>query len=213
MKAFGIFMMAASTLFMASCGADATNETEEQEEVAVAPITYTLDNEASSLEWKGGMSEEYFHTGSVSFSEGSLTMTDGNVTEGSFTIDMTSIASTDVNLEPGQAEYLNGHLTGTMVDDAHPVNMFFNTPAHPTVKVTLGEYTDGNLSVTLNILGQELTQDVAVTINSDDLSAGISGEFALDFASLGIPGFTPNPETGEGISPSVDFKLDLKLKK
>jgi len=122
---------------------------------------------------------------------------------------MTSID--DTSLEDPKSEYLAGHLMGTMVDEDHPQNMFFNTPEFPTVEVKLGEYKDGNLSTTLMILGSEITQDVPVTISSDENGASINGKFSMNFASLSMPGLAPS-EHGS-ILPDFEFDLNLVLTK
>ena len=209
MKKFGIFFLAAGVLSLAACTESTTDETTVEEEVEV--MKYNLDAENSSLGWAGQMSPEYGHSGTVNFASGSITMENGSLTEGSFVVDMTSID--DTSLDDPKSQYLAGHLTGTMVDEDHAQNMFFNTPDFPTVEVKLGEYKDGNLTTTLMILGSEITQDVAVEMTSDENGASISGKFSMDFASLGIPGFAVNPADGSSISSKIEFDLNLMLMK
>jgi hypothetical protein len=205
MKKFGILFLAAGTL---SHGAW-TSSVEEETEVVVETVTYTLDAENSTLGWAASMSPEYGHQGTVNFTSGSIAMQESELTEGSFVVDMTSIKNTDQ--EGDKAMALEGHLKGTMVDEDHPVNMFFNTPDFPTVEVKLGEYKDGNLSTTLVILGSEITQDVAVVIATDDNGATIKGKFAINFASLNMPGLAPS-EHGS-ILPEFEFDLNMTLTK
>ena len=202
--------MAAIGFLYASCS---TNTSQEETTEAHTPevVVYTLNAESSSLNWKGMMSPEYFHVGTVTLSEGSLTTEDGTIKEGSFTVDMTSIRNTD--LEEPKSGYLEGHLKGTIVDENNPVNSFFNTPEFPTVTVTVGNYEEGNLETTLNILGKELTQSVPVSFKPSEEGAIIEGAFSMDFTSLQIPGLQPNPETGESISPNIEFELKLVLRK
>lgn len=204
MKTFGLFL-AATALFTASCSSPEVVE----EEVVVE--NYSLDKDNSTIKWKGMMSPEYFHTGTVNLSEGSITMTDGELTGGSFVVDMTTITNTDLVEEKGT--YLEGHLMGTMVDEDHPENMFFQVPKYSTVTVTLGEYKDGMLTTTLDILGQKITQDVKVDLKSNENGATIAGNFKYDFTPLNIPGLQANPETGEGISPMIEFDINVALKK
>jgi len=205
MKKIGFLMMAAVALTAVSC-AESTDENEEEVAGKVEAVTYTLDAANSKLMWNNDP-----HSGMVSISEGSIKMDGDKLASGSFKIDMNTITSTD--LEEPKATYLAGHLTGNMPDDEHPVNLAFNTPAFPSVGVTLGNYSDGNLELTLDILGQELKQTVAATISADDKGASIKGAFDLDLSSLGIMLLMPDPETGEGISPSVKFDLHVALTK
>lgn len=203
MKKLGILFLAAGALSLGAC-----TETVEEETI-VEIFTYSLDAENSTIIWGASMSPEYGHKGTVGFKSGSITMENGILTEGSFVVDMTTIKNTDQPEE--KAMNLEGHLKGTIVTEDHPQDGFFNTPEFPTVDVTLGEYKDGNLSVTLTILGTELTQDVAVTISSDENDASIKGVFSIDFGSVGIPGLAPS-EHGS-ISPKFDFDLNIMLTK
>ena len=204
MKKFGILFLAAGALSLGAC-----TQTVEEETVVEA-VTYSLDAENSSLSWKGTMSPKYFHTGTVDFQSGSITMQGDSLTEGSFVVDMSTIKNTDLE-DAGKATYLQGHLTGTIVDEDHPVDMFFNIEKFPTVKVKLGEYKDGKLTTTLMILGSELTQDVAVTLSSDEDGASIKGKFSMDFGALGIPGLAQMEEGS--ISSTIDFDLNVMLTK
>lgn len=205
MKKFGILFLAAGTLSLGAC----TSSVEENEAEVVETVTYTLDAANSTLGWAASMSPEYGHTGTVDFKSGSITMEGEELTGGSFVVDMSTIKNTDQGAEKAAA--LEGHLKGTLVDEDHPQNMFFNTPEHPKVEVKLGEYKDGKLTTTLMVLGSEITQDVPVTITSDENGASIKGKFSMDFSSLGMPGLAPS-EHG-AISPNFEFDLNLVLTK
>lgn len=204
MKKIGILLFASLAIVATSCS------TTETEEVAVETTTYTLDKENSTLGWAANMGPDYGHEGFVEISEGTIEMEGETLKSGTFTIDMNTIKSTD--LEEPKASSLAGHLTGTAPSEKHPVDQFFNTPKYPTVGVTLGEYNNGKLEITLDILGKKLTQEVAVKLKSDENGASIKGDFSLDMNSLEIPGLQPN-EDGSQINPAIDFKLNVALKK
>lgn len=208
MKKASVLFLAMAALAVTSCssGEDATEE-ENQE---VQEVTYSLDAAGSSLNWSAAATDGHGHSGAVSFKEGSLTMKGDEVVGGNFVVDMNSI--TNMDLDENMQAVLEGHLKGTMVDEAHPVNLFFNVPSFPTAEVSLGEFKDGNLDITLSIVGTKLTQSVPVTINGDGSSASISGEFSIDMESTGIMGFQAQ-EDGSQIGPNVDFVLALNLNK
>ncbi|MGB0914496.1 MAG: YceI family protein [Crocinitomicaceae bacterium] len=213
MKRIGTILMASVALLAASCSS--TEETHDHEEAVVESMTYNLNAEETTLLWAANMGPEYGHNGSISITEGTMTMTGDDLESGSFTIDMNSIKNDDL-VEAGEAEkagYLEGHLKGTMVDEKHPADLFFNAPVFPTTKVSLGEYKDGNLNLTISMLGKEFSQDVAVELTHDDNGASISGGFQLDFTSLEVPGLQPNPEDGSQINPVMDFKLNVVMTK
>lgn len=81
--------------------------------VAFSPITdldgfYRIDAKASTIEWVGSKITGKTHSGTVNLSEGGLQLTNGVISGGKFTIDMTSINVTD--LDGGMKGKLEGHL-------------------------------------------------------------------------------------------------------
>lgn len=199
MKKVHFILFAAVGLFISSCSTPETDDDSDE----LAAIIYELNSESSSLQWTGSYGDNS-HTGTVSFSEGSMSLQEGELVGGSFVVDMTTIA------EP-EGQGLVGHLMGLDDNERQKPEDFFNTTKFPTVKVILGDYKDGNLSIKLEILGQSLSTDVAVTVTGDDKGGSIKGAFDVDFGSLGMLGLMPDPETGAGISPIVEFELDLAL--
>lgn len=214
MKKASVFFLAATALFVASCSSS-SEETMDAEggEEKVEAVAYNLDAANTSLTWHGEMNPEYGHNGTVSVTEGSISMIGNALESGSFTIDMNSIVVTDEALDDEKKGYLAAHLKGTAPDEEHPQNMFWNTPDFPSATVTLHSYVDGQLEMTLNVVGKDVKQTVPAKISMDGDKAMINGDFSLDFSSLGAPGFMADPETGEGISPSVDFSLNAVLTK
>ncbi|GAB5416781.1 MAG: hypothetical protein Crog4KO_22700 [Crocinitomicaceae bacterium] len=213
MKKASVFFLAATALFVASCSSsdETTDDNETNEEVE--SVTYTLDPSSTTLTWHGEMNPEYGHDGTVKITEGSVMMMGDALESGSFSIDMNSITVTDEGMDAEKKGYLAAHLKGTAPDEDHPQNMFWNTPDFPAAKVTLNGYVDGQLDMTLNVIGKEVRKTVPATIKVDGDKAMIMGDFSIDFSDLGIPGFMADPETGEGINPSVDFSLNAVLSK
>ena len=89
--------LAAMALAMGSCS-NAT-ETSAADSVAQADstaTTYTVDAASSTLGWFGTHSVGTGdHNGTINIKEGSLSLANGNITAGSFVVDMTSIKCTD----------------------------------------------------------------------------------------------------------------------
>lgn len=195
MKKLNFLFVAAAALSLASCG---TSET------PVEKATYTLDTEVSNLKWKGSKSAEYFHVGSVKFTEGSLEMEGDKVIGGAFTIDMNSIVAEDATLPDAKKEYLAGHLKDTA---------FFFIAEHPNATVTVNGYENGELSSVITVLGQEIKQNIPVKIKNDEKTVSIKGKFDIDFAALKMAGMEPDPETGEKILTVISYELDLTLNK
>ena len=93
-----LFGMAAIALTLGSCGSNAS-EASGADSVASADSsasTYTIDAAASNVVWFGthavGTGD---HNGTINITEGSLSIAGGNITAGSFVIDMASIKCTD----------------------------------------------------------------------------------------------------------------------
>ena len=105
--------------------------------------TVAIDAAASTITWKG-YKVTGSHEGTVKVREGNLKVDHGTLVGGSFTIDMTSLACTD--LEKGQgAEKLVGHL-------ASPD--FFNTKEHTTAKFDITKtvaYADNEYKIVGNL--------------------------------------------------------------
>jgi hypothetical protein len=156
------------------------------------------------------MSPEYGHAGTLNFSEGVLNISGETVVDGQFTVDMTTLKNTDLN--PQKGEVLVGHLTGNLVDENHPADMFFNVVKFPNISVSINGYKNNTLDLTLLILGKELKQSVAATVTTDPNRASITGDFTLDLTSINIPGLQPNPD-GSQISPVIEFEVAISLEK
>jgi hypothetical protein len=205
MRIIGLILMGACVLLTAACST---------EESIADNTTYTLNAEETTLIWSANMGPNYGHTGTISVTEGTMKMNEDVLIEGSFTIDMNSLKNTDL-IEAGEVDkagYLVGHLTGTMVDENHPAELFFNVPVFPTTTVSLGEYKDGKLALTVSTLGKEISQEVPMVITHDEHGATIKGAFALDFTAIEIPGLQPN-EDGSQINPLIDFNLSVVMTK
>ncbi len=210
MKKNAFIAFCAATFLMASCVGEDTTESndesgeKEEQEMTVESVSYTLDKEESSLTWKGTEGEHEFHVGTIDFSEGNLVMQGDAVESGSFVVDMTTIAVTDEGMPDKYKNKLQGHLGA---EDVFNVAQFANTT------VTLGEYKEGMLDVTLSVLGKEVKSSIAVSVNADEQGAKISGPFSIDLSSVGIPLFEPQEEEDESISPVIEFRLNAILTK
>lgn len=197
MKALNILFIAAAAVTITSCGG-------AKEEELVEKSTYMLDMKASSLKWKGSEGPDYFHTGSVKFTSGSIDMEGDKLLGGTFKIDMNTIVAEDATLPEKKKEMLASHLKDTS---------FFFTAKYPDVTVTINGYENGKLSTVINVRGQEIKHDVPVNLKKTGTSVSIKGKFDLDVSSLKMEGFEPDPESGEKIQDAIAFELDITLTK
>lgn len=119
--------------------------------------TYTVNTATSNIVWKGyKVTGE--HTGNVKVKSGSLTLTDGKLTGGSFEIDMNSITDTDMQGE--WADKLVGHLKSPD---------FFGVATYPTSKFVITRAiptdTKGNYKLVGNLTIKSTTKEIRFNAN------------------------------------------------
>ncbi len=195
MKAMNVLAGLSLVVALASCGT-----AEEKAE----KVTFNLDAKASTLGWKGSKSAEYFHTGIVKITKGTIDMEGEEIAGGSFTIDMNTIECVDEMLPDDKKAMLNGHLKDTS---------FFFIAENPEITVTVADYKDGKLNVVINVLGLNIKQAIPVKVTATEKDVRIKGDFGVDVSALKLAGMMPDPTSGEKINSVIDFQLDVLLKK
>jgi polyisoprenoid-binding protein YceI len=188
-----LFVTAAIAVSCGSGSEDAQAEVGQAQEVAAETGTaYAVNSAESIVNWKGEKFNGDFHTGTIKVKDGSLSVEDGNITAGSFTIDMTSIAVTDETPED-KKPYLVAHLAGT-TGEAKDAD-FFNTNKYPTAtfEITKVEALEGVAGKTHKISGnltmlettKEVTFDANVAMTDGKLTAS-TDNFTFDRTLWGI---------------------------
>ena len=131
--------------------------------VAFTPISdsdgfYKIDLTNSGVKWVATKITGSTHQGTVNLSEGGLQLTDGVITGGKFTIDMTSIAVTD--LSGGMKGKLEGHLKNAD---------FFNVEKFKTANIAILSVDGDNVKASLTIKGitNEVTFPVKVVLEDN----------------------------------------------
>jgi polyisoprenoid-binding protein YceI len=180
-----ITSMAAVIAFTVSCKENQNevdaSAAEEEAMASEAAVTYTVDTQASTIDWVGSKPTED-HTGTIALQSGAVQVNGDAVESGEFTVDMGSIRVTD--LEGESATNLKSHLEGTV--DGKETD-FFNTPKYPTAKFVItgleGNMLQGNLTL------KDVTKNVAFPVNvSYDGNKMMlnSEEFTIDRTDWGI---------------------------
>jgi polyisoprenoid-binding protein YceI len=165
---FKIFAVVALITF-SSCNDKAKEATTtEAEEAAVAEVTadtFKADTEKSTIVWKG-FKPTGSHEGTIAVSNGMVNVSHGAISSGNFTIDMASIAVTDIPVEEEGNAKLAGHLKGAD---------FFNVEAFPSAKfeVTGLKTVEGKTMLSGNLTMKDKTNNVSFpvtsTINGDSM--------------------------------------------
>ncbi len=176
MKKNLLFITAISvSVALASCaggGETASEETTAAPEEAAAPtaetITWNVDPATSNIRWEGGTAgaQVYSHFGNIAIQEGVVMTEAGNLANGEFVIDMTTINPKDENYsEEHPASDLVGHLAS---DD------FFSVETYPTaafvVKSAEGNVITGDLTIK-GKTNEETINVESVNISEDGMTA------------------------------------------
>lgn len=214
MKKVYFAAMAFAALSLASCGnteVEVETPTIEAEAIVVEEVTYNVDTESTTLEWKGSKMkdgvEDHAHLGTVAVSEGMIVKKGDEFVKGKFTIDLTSLEVTDLFVgmegaaDPKQLNDFIGHLSSAD---------FFNLEENKKAVVNVNSMTADNMNVTILLLGQEKTTDVAVTTSTTGDKMITEGKFTVDMNGI-LPAVAS--EGPEYINSQVEFDLNLVMNK
>lgn len=186
-----IFTFAFITLIsFTSCKKEASTETTSTDvitESAEVTGTFPVDTMNSTISWVGSKPTGK-HTGTIAIKDGNFKVTDGKVSGGSFTLDMTSITVTDLTEETGKSD-LETHLKGT--GDKAAEDHFFNTTKFPTSNFKINSVTEingaymVNGTLTIKDIAKEITFPAEIVVTNDEISL-ISDPFKIDRTLWGV---------------------------
>ena len=145
------------------------------------PVVKSVNIEKSTIEWKG-YKVTGSHTGTLNVQSGSLNFDEnGNLSGGSFILDMASIKNTD--MKGGGAAKLEGHLKSAD---------FFGVENHPTAKLVITDVEkDGNGThiITGDFTIKGITEAISFPASvsaSDDGSLQATADIVVDRTLFGI---------------------------
>lgn len=169
-----LVIVSAALIALASCDNASKTSGEAGDAAAATGTTLLVDPAASTVSWEGAKMTETVHTGGISVTEGSLSVKEGKIEAGSFTLDMNSITSTDLT-DTAMAAKLIGHLKSAD---------FFLTDSFPTAKFEItgvaaatspdSAQISGNLTIKGVTNGISFPAKVAVSDSTVDASARIT---------------------------------------
>lgn len=203
------------TTFMASCGGKTVDATDAQVVAkGEGDAVYQINATESVVNWTGKKSiVESSHTGTISISEGALTVDGGVVAAGNFTIDMKSIVCTDITDAEMNAK-LVGHLTSAdFFDvDSFPTSTFAITSVSKNTKedsLTYNYIVAGNL--TIKGIDKNIEFPANVTIENGVLSANAT--FSIDRTQWDVKygsGSLFSDLGDKAISDAIEYNVILK---
>ncbi|PKP48539.1 MAG: hypothetical protein CVT95_04305 [Bacteroidetes bacterium HGW-Bacteroidetes-12] len=184
MKIKQLSILTAITMAFFACANESTETaetlTDETQVEEAAPVSYSVNTETSKVAWKGSMVGVYAHEGDVNVSQGTIEVTNGVVSGGDFTIDLTTIITTDDDAlyKMAPREKLVEHLKA---DD------FFGVETHPlatfTVKSVNGSTVVGELTIK-GVTNEETVQNVVVSEDNGTVTA--TGKLTFDRQKYGV---------------------------
>lgn len=209
----------AALALLAACNnapeADKATTTDKQEVKAAEGATYVADS-TSTVTWTG-TKPGGSHTGTFKVNEGSLAAKDGNLTGGSFVIDVNSLNNTDLAGDAKQKGMLEGHLKSPDFFDAakFPTAKFEITGVEPfkydslTMKDVIMK--DATHTIKGNFTLKDSTKNISfpakVTVDAAKVTA--VADFNIDRTSWGLNYKGPNNPQDWVISKTVNIKLNL----
>jgi len=130
---------------------------------------------------------------------------EGDKMKGKFAIDMSSIDVQDLDEASGKPK-LQGHLAS---ED------FFNINQYALTEVKVLDVMDGNAKIMIVIAGKGMERTVPVSIETDEGTMTMKGDFTLDFAEGDLAGMKVNPKKPEEgkVSSDIAFKLHVVMNK
>lgn len=136
--------------------------------------TLEVDPQKSQLTWLGEKVTGE-HTGHINIKDGSVELTDGKLSGGSFTIDMSTITCTDLEDE-GYNQKLVGHLKSEdfFGVEKYPVSKFKITSVSPKAG------NDVTIKGELTIKGKTLPVEFPATIKTDGKTLNAQAKIEVD---------------------------------
>ncbi len=161
-------------LILVGAGCTAPDVPEQMAEATEPAVlldgSYNLVPEGSSVTWEASkVLADVKHNGTVDVNSGRLVVEEGMITEGTVTVDLQTI--TDLDLEPGMKEKLEGHLKSAD---------FFDVATHPAATFTFSSQEGNLLTGIMTIKGIDREISFEVELENKEGELGLEAEMALD---------------------------------
>jgi polyisoprenoid-binding protein YceI len=214
---FSLFVMA---LFVVSCGGPegtkvASEEATEVAATTIAGATYMVDAAASQITWAGTKLVGEGHEGTISIADGKIAVAGDNIVGGKFSINMTSLATTD--LEGEQKGKLEGHLKSADFFDVEkfPMATFDIASVNP---VTGTEGISHTITGNLTMKGESRSISIPANVTmADGMLTASAPDFVIDRTEWGVKygsnGSVADMAKDKVINDNIGLSLMLVAKK
>jgi polyisoprenoid-binding protein YceI len=199
-KSIKAYLPLLAVLFLVSCSqtpegeqVEAGDAVETETTAATDGMAFNVNAEDSKVHWLASKVTAQ-HPGTVKLSNGQFTVKDGNITAGSFVLDMSSIMVNDPNMDEESTGQLEGHL--------HSED-FFETTTYPTAtfQIVSCEAAAGEAEITHRVTGNLTIKGITKSVNipanvvvTESMAQIVSPQFTVDRSEWGItyPGAPDN---------------------
>jgi len=212
MKKIAFFILTSGVIMFTSCNTTPKGEeaevTTQQEAAASTGTTYKVNTETSVVKWIGASPVKQ-HNGTFKLSEGTLTVTDNNLSAGTFTIDVASL--TDLDLQGEFKTKLETHLKSA---DFLEVEKYSSAKFEITAVEAAAE-GDNTHKISGNLTMKDATQNITfpakISVTETEVSA--SANFNIDRSQWNIS-YANDASLGDKlIKPEVNITVELKAAK
>lgn len=206
------FFALMAVVVMASCNnsssTTAATDADSVAQAGAAAATYKVDVATSTLQWHGSKLA-YGHTGLINLTEGSLSVENGNITAGNFTVDMKTMKETG-DVKPEDAAKLVGHLSSPDFFDVEkfPISKFEVTGSSEFKSDSTTHKIKGNL--TIKDQTKNIEFPAKVTLEGNNITA--TAKFSINRNDWGVTyGSGLSGAIGDKIiSDNIDYEVSLK---
>lgn len=201
-----ILSLTAVSLFSCSMeqkeGQEAGKTPATEEVASIQEISSDIDLQSSVITWAGTMIGVYTHTGTMAFSAGKIQAEGEKVKGGSFTVDMTSIKTTDDNYDVSNhktPEKLIGHLSSPD---------FFDVADHPTASFEISGSEGNRVLGKLTIRG--ITHEETVeNVSYNETENSWTGKLVFDRKKYDVVWDSPMKEMV--LSDSIELNITVSI--
>lgn len=195
----------AATFFVVGCqqnpgGTEAeVGAAQEVDDVSASAISYQLDTTDSDLTWYG-FKPTGRHNGTINIDDGKLSIANGEVVGGSFTVDMNEIEVLD--LEGEDKQKLTGHLKSPD---------FFAVEEHPTAEFVITEvvsYSEGSVEEDTSRLDVVVNDEEVSEYKIDNPTHAITGNLTMRDTTLSLTFPAKVNVTDDQITAEAKFNID-----
>lgn len=194
-----------AAFFVSGCqqnpgGADAeVGAAQDVDQISAQAVSYPLDAGASELTWYG-FKPTGRHNGTIAIQDGRLSVENGTLVGGSFTMDLNTIDVLD--LEGEDKQKLTGHLQSPD---------FFDVEEYPTAKFEITEvvpYAQAKMEADTSRLDVVVNDEAVDEYTIDNPTHAITGNLTLRDTTLSIMFPAKVSVTGDQIAAQAKFNID-----